>query len=68
MFTTFGRNRLLLCSNSFSGLLLAEGLVLIFAFEAHGMMIRSVNPNLQLEQSTTGIFGPGRSDSVEPDY
>jgi hypothetical protein len=44
---------LLLCSNSFLGLLLAEGLVLFFAFEAHGMMIRSVNPNLQLEQSTT---------------
>jgi hypothetical protein len=43
---------LVLCSNSFLGLLLAEGLVLFFAFEAHGMMIRSVNPNLQLEQST----------------
>ncbi len=44
---------LVLCSNSFLGLLLAEGLVLFFAFEAHGMMIRSVNPNLQLEQSTS---------------
>ena len=44
---------LVLYSNSFLGLLLAEGLVLFFAFEAHGMMIRSVNPNLQLEQSTS---------------
>ena len=43
----------MLCSNSFLGLLLAEGLVLFFAFEAHGMMIRSVNPNLQLEQGTS---------------
>ena len=51
--TTVNSLNLVLCSNSFSGLLLAEGLVLFFAFEAHGMMIRSVNPNLQLEQSTS---------------
>jgi hypothetical protein len=49
---------LVLCSNSFLGLLLAEGLVLFFAFEAHGMMIRSVNPDLQLEQSTSVFVKP----------
>jgi hypothetical protein len=43
----------LLCSNSFLGLLLAEDLVSSFAFEAHGMMIRSVNPDLQLKQSSS---------------
>jgi hypothetical protein len=47
------QDALLLCSNLFSGLLLAEDLVLFFAFEAHGMMIRSANRNLQLEQSNT---------------
>jgi hypothetical protein len=30
-------------SKSLFGLLLAEALVLSFAFEAHGMMIRSIN-------------------------